>query len=311
MQKYCLVENCHFPECHLTCGHRCLCGQFGHGQIECGNPQKINALINRVNASNISLPNHLHCTIPGCNYRYSHTNSSHICRICDEREHGPSSCPRRNSVPQPVLPIAQQSIQAQNKSMSIPDNSQYYQIKCPTCRTENIIPKSQKPIVGSSIDCIVCYGQANMYLPQCGHINICLGCIKEIDKKSQNQNNNIDHALLPPEFQNNNHINIEPSERIMVFGNHPERWFSLGFDGIDNYDEAKEEAKNIFGIRQGKIFLCSYAGMGCHLFMRRDDTNAEIEVFFMHSDSWGQYRHSEVGELNRFVDGYEPIYNNV
>ena len=77
-----------------------------------------------------------------------------------------------------------------------------------------------------------------------------------------------------------------------------------------DYDEVKERAKNIFGIRQGKIFLCSYAGMGCHLFIRRNDINAEIEVFFMHSDSWGQYGFTEVGDLNNFVDGYEPVYNN-
>ena len=52
----------------------------------------------------------------------------------------------------------------------------------------------------------------------------------------------------------------------------------------------------------GKIFLCSYAGMGCYLFIKRDDIDTEIELFFMHSDSWGQYGPSDVGELNNFID---------
>jgi hypothetical protein len=281
MPKYCLVENCRYPQYHITSGHQCTCGQFGHGRLECRNQQKMNELMRKVNESNLSLPAHMHCTIPDCNYRYSHTNASHVCSICSQREHGETTCPYKN--------------QNQNQNQN---QSEYYQIECPMCRTKNKVSKSQKPIVGASIDCVVCYNKANMYLPQCGHINICLDCIKNIEKQ---KNNNTNHT---------NNIDIEPSQKIIEFGRSLNRIFYLGTNGLGDNEMLKKRVKDIFGTRPGKICLCSDAGMGCLLFIRRHDVNADIEMFFMHSDSWGQYGYSEVGELNNFVEDYEPIYNN-
>jgi len=62
----------------------------------------------------------------------------------------------------------------------------FYNIKCPFCRKENSIPKSQSKIVGSEKECVVCFEKADMFLPQCGHINICLECIIKIDASGKN-----------------------------------------------------------------------------------------------------------------------------
>lgn len=58
----------------------------------------------------------------------------------------------------------------------------YYEIICPTCRKENTVKKNQKKIIGSELECVVCLEKANIFLPDCGHINICLDCIIKLDK---------------------------------------------------------------------------------------------------------------------------------
>ena len=41
----CKVKNCNFKYSHVTSGHKCgTCGEYGHGQLECGNIQMINEL---------------------------------------------------------------------------------------------------------------------------------------------------------------------------------------------------------------------------------------------------------------------------
>ena len=41
----CCVKYCRFQTMHVTAGHQCgKCGIFGHGQSECGNPDKLNTL---------------------------------------------------------------------------------------------------------------------------------------------------------------------------------------------------------------------------------------------------------------------------
>lgn len=269
MQKYCFVQNCRYPEYHLTSGHRCACGKYGHGQMECGSVYKINALTQKAIIANLKLPENMQCTVEECDDRHTHTIFSHVCLICNQREHGSFSCPQKNT---------------------ISNKENYYNIQCPTCKTDNYIHKTQKPIIGISIECIICHGKSDMFLPQCGHVNICLECIK---------NNNI---------SDNYDNRIKPSNKVKEFDSVPDRIFTFGYD--DNHEKIKENAKIAFGTNRGKICLCSYAGMGCYLFIRRNDIDAEIEIFFMHSDSWGQYEYSEVGELNAFVEDYEPIWKS-
>ena len=45
MNKYCKVNKCRYSGAHTTSYHQCgTCKSFGHGMIECGNPNKIKYL---------------------------------------------------------------------------------------------------------------------------------------------------------------------------------------------------------------------------------------------------------------------------
>jgi hypothetical protein len=290
MQKYCLVENCRYSHCHLTESHLCSCGEFGHGIFECGNHDKKEELLRRVISQNIIFPSDMYCTIQGCNNRSTHNNESHICSICGRRNHGSMECKFNR-----------------NKDLSQNSND-YYKIKCPSCRSENRIQKSQKKIVGCNMECIVCGENANMFLPECGHINICLNCIRMIDsydKYSENQQqiDFIDQLEINNTISN---LPIEPSVYVKMLDG---QCFDFNIYLTNSMDELKQKVCGIFGDRSGKIALCAYAGMGCHWYIKRESVDDEIQFYFMHSDAWGQYGFStsNVEELNNFLEGCQPL----
>ena len=81
--NYCKVDYCRFPKTHTTQYHKCgTCNQTGHGQVECGKPNKISAL--RL-FDNDSIDVCHQCTVPQCPNKTTHTNSSHICLKCGRR----------------------------------------------------------------------------------------------------------------------------------------------------------------------------------------------------------------------------------
>jgi hypothetical protein len=270
LKKYCLVKNCRFPMTHITEGHRCnKCNTYGHGQIECGNSKLMMELSNNVLSSKIELPKKNHCNIIGCATNNTHTKESHICSSCNQREKCNSNC-----------------------------KENCYTINCPTCRKKNTISQTQNLVVGTNIECIICSdNKANVFFPECGHVNVCVECVNKLYLTSKHNS---------PSLNDNN---TTPLPIISEIGHNPQYLFNIGFDGIDNYEEQIKEAKKILDKKRGKIFFCSYAGMGCYLFVKRNDLNSDIEIFFMHSDSWGQYGISDVSELNEFVDGYELVKN--
>ena len=51
------------------------------------------------------------------------------------------------------------------------------------------------------------------------------------------------------------------------------------------------------------IYIIKYAGMGCQYYIRKKENN--IDVLFMHQDSWGQYGSDTNDEpiLNKFLEG--------
>ena len=51
------------------------------------------------------------------------------------------------------------------------------------------------------------------------------------------------------------------------------------------------------------------AGMGCMMYVKRDDFKSKPEYFFMHSDSWGQYgvETDDRPKLAKFLEGYKKI----
>ena len=85
--KYCMVNHCRFPWSHTTEGHKCICGEYGHGQIECGNHHEIDKL----KGFNQELPLDKQCTFQTCRHRYSHSTIAHHCHRCF-KNHSSSDC---------------------------------------------------------------------------------------------------------------------------------------------------------------------------------------------------------------------------
>jgi hypothetical protein len=65
MIKYCKIKNCRYPISHTSIGHLCgSCYNFGHGIIECNNPNAINHLLD--NYLHDQIPNSIECSFGGC-----------------------------------------------------------------------------------------------------------------------------------------------------------------------------------------------------------------------------------------------------
>lgn len=76
---------------HVTRGHECgRCGRYGHGQIECGDPNAYNALRRFRNV----LPASLHCRYRCCDFRRFHTSSAHRCSYGGHHGHSVLNCIR-------------------------------------------------------------------------------------------------------------------------------------------------------------------------------------------------------------------------
>lgn len=85
---HCGASECRFPESHTTAGHKCgTCGKFGHGQLECGNPKIISALVAG------KLPKKLQCSLLGCRFKTAHVDAGHQCGECEGFGHSAPTCP--------------------------------------------------------------------------------------------------------------------------------------------------------------------------------------------------------------------------
>ena len=80
----CRVKGCRYPFSHVTCPHQCgTCGKFGHGQVECGNPDTIDHLYQISKGD--KMMKQLVCTSKGCVNSHSHSIDAHICSTCGNR----------------------------------------------------------------------------------------------------------------------------------------------------------------------------------------------------------------------------------
>jgi hypothetical protein len=78
-------------------------------------------------------------------------------------------------------------------------------------------------------------------------------------------------------------------------------------DSFRSYMLAKYYARNLFGKTEGKKWVTFCAEMGNTWYAKRNDTESNIELFFMHGDNWGQYGSgtSDVSKLRAFLLGFE------
>jgi hypothetical protein len=72
---------------------------------------------------------------------------------------------------------------------------------------------------------------------------------------------------------------------------------------------AQTEGLKLLRNTPGQIFSEVYAGMGCQWFVRRSNQFSPISVFFMHTDSWGQYgpQCDDRQKLVKFLTGYTHV----
>lgn len=89
--SWCKVRDCRYRNTHIAAGHRCgTCGQFGHGQVECGKQIALNNLAD--DTKDDALDKNMYCTSNGCVSKHNHTIEAHICHVCSER-HPREECP--------------------------------------------------------------------------------------------------------------------------------------------------------------------------------------------------------------------------
>lgn len=169
---YCKVSHCRFSDSHTTKNHLCgRCKKYGHGIIECNNNflmQNLQKFYNeKIDDSN-------KCKFGGCIDKDYHTTNGHHCENCNDRLHSLVTCP-----------LLYKGIKKDDT----------YEVKCPICKTDNIINNNQSKIYGIEELCIICMDKnKEVFFPICGHICVCIDCNNKLKKvKINNQLNYVDY----------------------------------------------------------------------------------------------------------------------
>jgi hypothetical protein len=142
---HCRVRGCRFAHSHVTFAHKCTtCGEYGHGQLECGRLERIHALDSQDPHKDM-MPVSDYCTIPACTFPWTHTTSAHHCATCGSR------------APECVC---------QHR-------------KCPQCNAIGAV-NLDKPIFTGG-ECIICYESGPVVLfERCNHAIVCAGCAVQL-----------------------------------------------------------------------------------------------------------------------------------
>ena len=158
----CQVAGCRHYTTHATSGHKCgRCGRFGHGQIECGRPSRIDLLQNLYGDDVVAVA----CTVEGCNAPWTHSSAAHHCERCRNR---PSECQ--------CQPMASQASALTSVPTSVPTNSQATVYKCPTCRSSSRVDLTMTLFTGA--ECVVCLESKPLtFFSGCRHATVCADCV--------------------------------------------------------------------------------------------------------------------------------------
>ena len=88
-KKFCNATNCRYPYSHILSNHICsICNQYGHGQCDHNNSNRIN---NLRNTAIQSIPTEMQCRVHNCNNKWTHTTEGHQCYQCG-LFHGSTEC---------------------------------------------------------------------------------------------------------------------------------------------------------------------------------------------------------------------------
>lgn len=149
---HCKVAYCRFNNTHVTIGHKCgPCGAYGHGEIECLYPSRMN-ILQPFYADRMPLDEQ--CTVSDCLFKEHHSTAAHHCPICKKREsHTEIDCPLKQIT---------------------------YNVQCPICRAHNTL-HNPKQIYGLTDKCSICIERnVEILLPSCYHCCICMECLKRL-----------------------------------------------------------------------------------------------------------------------------------
>lgn len=114
-------------------------------------------------------------------------------------------------------------------------------------------------------------------------------------------------------------IPIPSSHHCKIEGcQHPKTHLTMGHQCriCDSYGHGFNECENIFSSpsnfikldvkSDNAIYVIAYSGMGSYLFFRKSNENMKFETFSMNEGDWGQYGHSQVPQLKKFLEGHKP-----
>lgn len=245
-----------------------------------------------------------YCQVKECRFNYSHTTSGHKCGRCGKYGHGVLECVQNDNE---VLRIMNQNhggdMLSKDLRCTVPNCSTFWnhtidahncqkcdkkskveccsneiKLDCPVCRQENIINANHIGITGVEQTCVVCLdNKANVFFEKCKHINTCINCCESLNKNKTYRKNSFQDKITSEDESN----------------------FDIDFDNI------REELKE----NNNSIFINVYVGMGCTMYIRRNNMNEEFKLFFMHSDNWGQYgiQTDYRPYLKLFTEDYQEI----
>ena len=147
----CRIHNCRYPDSHTTPGHVCgRCYRLGHGQVECGNQSKIDALV----VHKEEMPDGQTCVFEECGSRY-HIKSGHRCDLCNRYGHSNTACPSAEKI----------------KMI----------FGCPICKAPTEMLLNQRPIFLNTT-CSICHEVVKAFPLPCGHSDFCYDCIVRLSR---------------------------------------------------------------------------------------------------------------------------------
>ena len=231
----CKVKNCLNYTNHTTNNHKCnKCNNFGHGYSECGNPFLINKLSKFLDEKILK---EFQCTFSGCIMKEFHTIQAHSCNYCGNKLHSIETCHLITKI---------------------------YDIKCPICQKNNIFNKIQKIYTSEKLTCCICYDKnVEIYLPDCGHICLCIECLIKIDFKN-------DPVLL-------NLLKNIRSEQMLVDLNYNINLIKTNLKVYPSYIKLIDKFNNISIIRR----LNSETELEEFYINSSDQFSEEIDIFTM------------------------------
>lgn len=154
MLPFCLVAGCRHPMSHVTRGHKCgTCGQYGHGQMECGVPARY------PRGDTSTVPNVTQCAVRGCRHKALHTTGGHRCATCGQFGHECGEHRARLDGGAGSVPLAESA-------------------PCVVCR--RVQPRASWVQTFVSSECPVCLEQQNILVSNvCWH-GICGECLPKL-----------------------------------------------------------------------------------------------------------------------------------